>query len=123
MSSLVDAVLRSDFDDIPASSPGGLPEPRRARQNGRGPIPSSPAARRRQRSSSRPGATPLAPEDGEDDFMGDPEDEVVGTKGIRPRRLGDIGSIPKVQDQTSETLREIFETFLEEYVPFQCLKV
>lgn len=48
--------------------------------------------------------------------MGDPEDEVVGLRGVngRPRRLGDLNAIPKVQDQTSETLREIFEKFLEE---------
>ena len=46
--------------------------------------------------------------------MGDPEDEVGGLRANRPRRLGDIGAIPKVQDKTSERLREVFEQFLEE---------
>ncbi|KAF8476128.1 MCM2/3/5 family-domain-containing protein [Kalaharituber pfeilii] len=115
MSSLVDAVLRSDFD-IPASSPAALPDNPRtprptARQGSRlNPNASSP---RRRRDSSRPRGT-LHSEDGEDEVMGDPEDEVVRLRG-KPRRLGDIGAIPKVQDQTSETLRDIFEHFLEEF--------
>lgn len=114
MSSLVDTVLHSDFD-IPASSPGSLPEnPRNPRQNVRAGSRLNPAiSSPRKRDSSRPRGT-LHSEDGE--LMGDPEDEILGSRGLngRPRRLGDLNAIPKVQDQTSETLREIFEQFLEE---------
>ncbi|KAF8446470.1 MCM2/3/5 family-domain-containing protein [Terfezia claveryi] len=119
MSSLVDAVLRSDFD-IPASSPSALPEiPRTPRPSARSgsrlnPAVSSPL---RRRDSSRPRGTLHSEQDEEDEVMDDPEDEVVGNRGAngRPRRLGDLNAIPKVQDQTSETLREIFEKFLEEF--------
>lgn len=120
MSSLVDAVLRSDFD-IPASSPAALPEnsrtPRPSARSGSrlNPAVSSPP---RRRDSSRPRGTLHSEMDEEDEVMGDPEDELVGNRGAngRPRRLGDLNAIPKVQDQTSETLREIFEKFLEELV-------
>ncbi|KAI5785602.1 MCM2/3/5 family-domain-containing protein [Peziza echinospora] len=112
MSSLVDAVLRSDFD-IPASSPGGLPE------NPRTPRPSARGSRLNPNSSPgrRDSSRPRRALQSEDEFMGDPDDEVVGNRAAagRPRRLGDIGAIPKVQDQISETLRENFEQFLEEF--------
>lgn len=115
MSSLVDVVLRSDFD-IPTSSPGALPEiPRTPRAGGGRGSRLNPASSPRRSEASRPRGT-LHSEDGEDELMGDPEDEVVGLRGAagRPRRLGDVSAIPKVQDQTSEILREIFEQFLEE---------
>jgi hypothetical protein len=52
---------------------------------------------------------------GDDDMLVDPDDEIVGTRGIAGRRrLGMTdGGIPKVTDELGESVRETFEQFLE----------
>ncbi|KAK5165535.1 MCM DNA helicase complex subunit mcm6 [Saxophila tyrrhenica] len=96
MSSLVDAVLRSD----------NAPEEPRS---------DAPSARRRQaRSSSRPRGPPSVSTPGMQSELGFPDDEVVGVRGLR-RNLPGSGEVPRVVDTTAETLGIQFEKFLEEF--------
>ena len=94
MSSVVDAVIRSD----------NVPE-----------EPRSDGRRRRQaRSSSRPRAPPSVSTPGmQSEMDGFPDDEVVGLRGLRRNNLPGNREVPRVVDTTAETLGIQFERFLE----------
>jgi len=96
MSSIVDAVLRSDnAPDVPPSD--------------------APSRRRHARSSSRLRAPPSVSTPGmQSDVDGFPDDEVVGLRGTR-RQMPNARDVPRVVDTTAETLGIQFERFLEKY--------
>ena len=96
MSSLVDAVMRSD----------AAPEEPRS---------DAPSARRRQnRSSSRPRGPPSVSTPGmQSDMDGFPDDEVVGLQRLRRNNIPGSREVPRVVDTTAETLGVQFERFLE----------
>lgn len=98
MSSLVDAVIRSDN-----IAPG------------EGRSDAAPNARRRQgRSSSRPRGPPSVSTPGMHSEMdGFPDDEVVGLRGIRRNNVPGQHEVQRVVDTTAETLGIQFEKFLE----------
>ncbi|KAI7593671.1 MCM-domain-containing protein, partial [Hortaea werneckii] len=101
MSSLVDAVMRSDNE--PQGPPTDAPST--------GPSTSG----QRQRSSSRPRGPPTMSTPGmQSDAGGFPDDEVVGRRGARRRAPGQ-NDVPRVVDTTAETLSIQFERFLENY--------
>ncbi|KAI9821659.1 MAG: MCM DNA helicase complex subunit mcm6 [Pycnora praestabilis] len=107
MSSLVDAVLNSDNLDLDLAAVAGSDA-----------LTPAPQRRSRQRSSSRPGGPPSESLGDHSDAEGFPDDEVVGVRGTdrkRPRNIMDQ-AIPRVVDQTGETLQLRFEEFLETYV-------
>ncbi|KAF2772772.1 MCM-domain-containing protein [Teratosphaeria nubilosa] len=96
MSSMVDAVMRSDNGPDHGSTPA---------QNG---------GRRQARSSSRPRAPPSVSTPGmQSELGGFPDDDVIGARGIR-RQLPNT-DIPRVVDATAETLGIQFEKFLENF--------
>ncbi|KAK3051938.1 MCM DNA helicase complex subunit mcm6 [Extremus antarcticus] len=97
MSSIVDAVLRSD----------NAPEEPRS---------DAPSARRRQaRSSSRPRGPPSASTPGVQSELGFPDDEVVGIRGLRRSNVPGSDGVPRVVDTTAETLGIQFERFLDDF--------
>ncbi|KAF2838850.1 MCM-domain-containing protein [Patellaria atrata CBS 101060] len=103
MSSIVDAVLNSDYPDHDISS---------------APTPASdaPSTRRRQgRGSSRPRGPPSESAGANSDIDGFPDDEIVGLRGNVRRTAGPRTDIPRVVDVTGETLSQRFEEFLEGY--------
>ncbi|RMX73949.1 hypothetical protein D0869_13090 [Hortaea werneckii] len=101
MSSLVDAVMRSDNE--PQGPPTDAPST--------GPSTSG----QRQRSSSRPRGPPTMSTPGmQSDAGGFPDDEVVGRRGARRQAPGQ-NDVPRVVDTTAETLSIQFERFLENY--------
>lgn len=97
MSSLVDSVL---YLDLPTPGDPATPRPPPQRTGNMG------------RSSSRaPGPTS---DDGGMDV--DPDDEVVGTRGLagragRPR--SDLSAVPKVSDEAGDQIMNAFVGFLE----------
>ncbi|KAI9790307.1 MAG: MCM DNA helicase complex subunit mcm6 [Piccolia ochrophora] len=107
MSSLVDAVLNSenlDLDLAAAASSDGL-TPRPDRQQ-------------RQSSAERSRGPPSESYGNRSDDEQFPDDEVVGLGGnlkSRPKNALDR-SVPKVVDETGETIQEHFEDFLDNFV-------
>ncbi|WPH04496.1 Hypothetical protein R9X50_00738700 [Acrodontium crateriforme] len=103
MSSLLDAVLRSDN---PRSDNAADSEIRS----------DAPSSRRQAvRSSSRPRGPPSVSTPGlQSDAAGFPDDEVVGLRGIR-RQVPGAQDVPRVVDTTAETLGIQFERFLESF--------
>lgn len=96
MSSIVDAVMRSDnVPDEPRSD--------------------APSARRRQnRSSSRPRGPPSASTPAmQSEMDGFPDDEIVGLQRMRRNNVPGNRDVPRVVDTTAETLGIQFERFLE----------
>lgn len=118
MSSLVDAVLRSE-QSIPDPESDMLLSSR-LESEGNAPTP-RPSGERA--SSVRPrqgGPAPSTPAHHTDDDMNiDPEDQVVGPKGTVPgsraRQVIDP-TIPKEVDRVAEKLQDVFEGFIEGYV-------
>ncbi|KAF2488103.1 DNA replication licensing factor mcm6 [Neohortaea acidophila] len=100
MSSLVDAVIRSDnAPDEPRSDAAAAGRPRQAR------------------SSSRPRGPPSVSTPGmQSDMDGFPDDEVVGLRGMRRSNAVGQTEVPRVVDTTAETLGIQFERFLENFI-------
>ncbi|KAF2083730.1 MCM-domain-containing protein [Saccharata proteae CBS 121410] len=99
MSSLADMALGSDNPDIAATPMSSASAGGRQRQN---------------RSSSRPRAPP-SDSAGVNSDIGFADDEVVGSRGTVRKSAGPREDIPRVVDQTGETLSLRFEEFLEGY--------
>ncbi|TGZ85489.1 MCM-domain-containing protein [Ascodesmis nigricans] len=106
MSSLVDAIVSSDLPFDPLSQDDATSRARGRTRAG----PSSEI-----RSSSRHG--PLELTSDADHMELDPDDEVVGSRGLggsnRPRT--DLSQIPQVTDEAGEQIMEAFKQFLENF--------
>lgn len=114
MSSLVDAIVSSDLPFDPLSQDDATSRARGRTRAG----PSSEI-----RSSSRHG--PLELTSDADHMELDPDDEVVGSRGLggsnRPRT--DLSQIPQVTDEAGEQIMEAFKQFLEKYNLFKIIQL
>lgn len=105
MSSIVDAVLRSDNPDLDLAAAAG--------KNG---ASRTPNRRSVQRSSPRPYGPPSESNGALSDAEGFPDDEVVGLRGTDRNRPRDpmARAVPKVVDKVGEKVAEEFENFLDQ---------